>query len=266
MTEPRRISEAELHAYVDGELSPGERAEVASWLRENPDQAAEVAALEALNRILCVRFAGLAKEELPHRHRAVLDRVVEVPPGAGAARGGWTRPMLVAAAFLLVAALSAIAGLLAARVIDGRSRVVVAEVVQPAVGAHLIYTREVRHPVEVRASEEEHLVRWLTKRIGGQIKAPRLSDEGFNLVGGRLLPDGGRPAAQLMYETTGGRRLTLYVRKEYGQADTAFRVADDRGVRVFYWVDQQLAYALVSDMPREQLLRLARVVYDQLNK
>ena len=41
-------------------------------------------------------------------------------------------------------------------------------------GAHSVYVPEVRHPVEVRA-EEEHLVRWLTKRVGAPMCAPRRS-------------------------------------------------------------------------------------------
>ena len=37
--------------------------------------------------------------------------------------------------------------------------------------AHRVYVSEVRHPVEVGADEEAHLVQWLSKRLG--FRSPR---------------------------------------------------------------------------------------------
>ena len=34
-----------------------------------------------------------------------------------------------------------------------------------AARAHLVYSPEVRHPVEVEAKEKDHLVKWLSKRL-----------------------------------------------------------------------------------------------------
>ncbi len=51
---------------------------------------------------------------------------------------------------------------------------------------------EVRHPVEVTAAQQDHLVQWLSKRVGRPLKVPVLAAEGYELVGGRLLSgDGG---------------------------------------------------------------------------
>jgi anti-sigma factor RsiW len=65
--------------------------------------------------------------------------------------------------------------------------------------AHAVYVPEVRHPVEVRA-QEEHLSRWLTRRLDVPVKLFDLRAQGFELVGGRLLPDATGPSAQLMYQ------------------------------------------------------------------
>ncbi|MBC7975048.1 MAG: hypothetical protein H7138_08690 [Myxococcales bacterium] len=54
-----------------------------------------------------------------------------------------------------------------------------------------------RHPVEVKA-QEEHLSRWLTRRLNVPVKLFDLWAQGFELVGGRLLPDAEGPSAQLM--------------------------------------------------------------------
>ena len=60
---------------------------------------------------------------------------------------------------------------------------------QRAAFAHSVYVPEPRHAVEVKA-QEEHLARWLTRRIDVPVKLFDLRDQGFELVGGRLLPDG----------------------------------------------------------------------------
>ncbi len=132
-----------------------------------------------------------------------------------------------------------------------------------AIGAHSVYVPEVRHPVEVKAAEE-HLVRWLTRRVGAPFVAPSLVEHGWKLMGGRLVPDSGLPAAQFMYEDAGGRRLTLYIRKETGLTNTSFRFAEREGFGAFYWIDRPLAYALAGRVRREELMGLANVVYAQL--
>ena len=73
-----------------------------------------------------------------------------------------------------------------------------------AARAHAVYAPEVRHPVEVDAKEQEHLVKWLSKRLGLTLKVPLLTTEGFELLGGRLLPGPDGPVAQFMYQDSGG--------------------------------------------------------------
>ncbi len=132
-----------------------------------------------------------------------------------------------------------------------------------ALGAHTVYVPEVRHPVEVKA-DEAHLVRWLAKRVGADVRAPALGTLGWRLMGGRLLPDQGLPAAQFMYEDASGRRLTLYVRKETGLNNTSFRFYEQDGFGSFYWIDRPLAYALSGRLSRDELMNLANIVYAQL--
>jgi anti-sigma factor RsiW len=133
--------------------------------------------------------------------------------------------------------------------------------------AHATYSPEVRHPVEVGADQEQHLVAWLSKRLGGDVRAPKLDIDGMALVGGRLLPGDPGPVAQFMYQNAQGRRVTLYVRTEGpDHRETAFRFAREGNVRVFYWIDRKFGYALSSaDLDRDELLKLANVVYRQLN-
>lgn len=134
--------------------------------------------------------------------------------------------------------------------------------------AHAVYSPEVRHPVEVGADQEQHLVTWLSKRLGVKVSAPKLEEAGMALVGGRLLPGESGPVAQFMYQTQNGRRLTLYVRAESSkQRETAFRYARENSVGVFYWIDRECSYALASaDLGRDELLHVATLVYKQLEQ
>ncbi len=255
MSGPRRISQTELHAYVDGELAPEERAELEALLSAAPADLELARELRELNEALKHRYAGRLEAPLPPQLNKALGRFV-----------GWRLDLLstgrwVAAAILLIAA-GAVGYLGRGLLAEPRG----AEVafVATALGAHTVYVPEVRHPVEVRA-DEAHLVRWLAKRVGADVRAPALGNLGWRLMGGRLLPDqNGLPAAQFMYEDGSGRRLTLYVRKETGLNNTSFRFYERDGFGSFYWIDRPLAYALSGRLTRDELSSLANTVYAQL--
>ena len=134
-----------------------------------------------------------------------------------------------------------------------------------AARAHLVYSPEVRHPVEVDAKEQDHLVKWLSKRMNMQLRVPVLASEGFDLLGGRLLPGPDGPVAQFMYQDASGKRLTLYVSQPHkGDEITAFRFAKEGPVSVFYWIDRDCGYALSGEVEKPVLARVATLVYRQL--
>jgi len=142
--------------------------------------------------------------------------------------------------------------------------------VRQASFAHAVYMPEKRHPVEVTAADQDHLVQWLSKRLGKPLKVPNLSAQGYELVGGRLLPGEMGARAQFMFQNTGGQRITLYlgaVDQLAGKADpgeTRFRYEPDGPVPSFYWFDQGFGYALAGQIDREKLIALATLVYQQL--
>lgn len=136
--------------------------------------------------------------------------------------------------------------------------------------AHAVYLPEKKHPVEVGAAEQEHLVQWLSKRLGRPLRVPNLSTQGFALVGGRLLPGDGSARAQFMFEDAQGQRLTLYVggistpSQHPELAQTRFQFESQQGTQSFYWFDHDFGYALSGPLGREPLLALATRVYQQL--
>jgi anti-sigma factor RsiW len=189
-------------------------------------------------------------------------------------RQRWRAPALAAAWAILGLGAGIVAGwqLHASRSLVAQQAEVPGFVKRAAI-AHATYLPEVRHPVEVGADQEQHLVAWLSKRLGAQVRAPKLDAIGYGLVGGRLLPGDNGPAgatapvAHFMYQTEKGNRITLYVRTEAAEnRETAFRFSAEGNVKVFYWIDRKLGYALSSaDLDKDGLLKVATAVYQQLN-
>jgi len=143
----------------------------------------------------------------------------------------------------------------------------VARMINQAFTAHVVYSPEIRHPVEVDASEEKHLVTWLAKRLKAPIHAPNLHTLGFELLGGRLLAAEGKPAAQFMYQDNAGNRLTLFIRKNPdARHDTAFRFARQENINAFYWIDDGLGYALIGELDKPTISKAAHLVYKQLTR
>lgn len=245
------VTEAELQAYVDGALPPVRAAEIDEYLAQNDAAAQRVAAYRVQNSQLHDAYDDLLVEALPERLR--INRMTR--------RRSWYP---YAAAALLMLASGTAGWHLHDRVTGARAQTT--QIARVAAMAHVVYSPEVRHPVEVGADQEEHLVRWLSKRLGTSLKIPHLVAQGYALVGGRLLPGERGPAAQFMYQDGKGQRLTLYVRVSNDvRAPTAFRFAQENGVGVFYWLDGRLGYALSGETDRGELLRVADAVYQQLN-
>jgi anti-sigma factor RsiW len=129
--------------------------------------------------------------------------------------------------------------------------------------AYAVYSPEVRHPVEVGAADEPHLIAWLSKRLGRTLSAPSLREYGYALVGGRLLPGGAGPAAQFMYENGAGERLTLYVSAAARESAPLGSLRDGRR-RTFYWASGRTGYALSGTIAEAKLREIAADVCGEL--
>jgi anti-sigma factor RsiW len=245
------ISEAELQAHVDGRLPAERRAAVESLLAHRPDVAQRVAAYRQLGEALRAAYGDAVDDAVPLRLHRLLDR-----KPARRSLGHFAAGIVLGAA---VAAATAWAL---------RDWTAATEMVREAATAHAVYAAEMRHPVEVGAEDKAQLQAWLSKRIGMKLEAPDLARAGLALVGGRLLPGKTRPVAMLMYETTDGRRATLYWLPDFArERETHVLYAQENSVRVFYWLDRECGYVMASqDLDREELARVAGMAHEQLEK
>ena len=251
------IPEADVQAFVDGQLEPGRAAGVEAELLRDADLAARIAALRAQNAALRDALDPMLAEPIPARLVAAA-----VPPNPRA-RGFGRRfaPALAVAATLIVGVGLGWLGRDALIEREGTPTTFARQ----AAFAHALYAADVNRPVEIWAGEEKRLVNWLTKRLGFQLHAPDLNAVGYALVGGRLVAGNEKPTALFMYENADKQRLSLQVRKQApGAGETAFRYAVENGVGVFYWIDDACGYAISGNVDRAQLLKIAHVVYGQL--
>lgn len=253
------IDDALLGAWLDGELPEPERQRVASWLQAHPDDAERVRQWAADAQALRAQFGPLADAPLP----PALQRQVWQRTRARAAVPRWA--LAASAAGLLV--LGGVIGAGLAWRLHPAAPTVTASApasgwVARAAVAHALYTSEPRHAVEVRA-QEAHLARWLTARIQHPVQLFDLQPQGFELVGGRLLPDGNGRSAQLMYQDNQGVRVTVYLRRPEAGVQAAFRYERQGELGLFYWVEDGLGYALVGALPKERLLALAQAIHRQ---
>ena len=167
-------------------------------------------------------------------------------PAGLLARIPW-KPALAASLVLASAALGYYAGVSRQQVEQGRD----AAIIERALQAHVMYSAEKLHVVEVGADQKDHLVGWLSKRVGTPF-------------GGRLLPAAEKPAAQFMYQDRQGMRVSLYVTPDTGKAETGFRLYEEDGARAFYWLDGGFCYAVAGAIPEKTLLDITNSAYRQL--
>jgi anti-sigma factor RsiW len=260
------FSETDIHRLVDGELPPETAEQVAAWVAADAGRVRLAQACREQGELLHERYDALLGEPVP---AAMLQTVRDGPKRA---RHAANQSMFrrTAGVVLLAGACTA-GGWFGHARLGGGAPVPAADSLaalsQRAAVAHAVFSPEVRHPVEVTASDEAHLVRWLSNRLATPVRAPALGPQGFQLVGGRLLPGEDRPVAQFMYQNGAGKRLTLYVSTLAPSAatrETAFRFERYRNVNTFYWAQESRAYALSGDLSREELMPVARSVYEQL--
>jgi anti-sigma factor RsiW len=269
------ITEMDLHAYVDKLLPEARRAEVEAYLANNPEEAERLQAYQAQNLALKDLFNPLLDEPIPEKMLALVSAPVTVIPQGDFLRGAvdakkrpffsrWSLERI--AAGLLIAVVSGVSGWLAHGQYQPQIRSAqVVPLFRQAAVAHVVFSPDVRRPVEVRAEQEDQLVTWLSKRLGTPVRPPKLGALGYELIGGRLLPGNSGPVAQFMYHDASGQRLTLYVTTENtANQETGFRFAQEGPVNVFYWIDGKFGYALSAGIDKGELSRVATAVYDQL--
>jgi anti-sigma factor RsiW len=254
------IGDDDLHGYVDKRLEPERMAAVEVYIATHADAAARIRQYQEQRQALRQALQLKYDEPIPVRLRVASIQTER--------RRRWRRNFGRVAAAGLWLLIGAAGGWFANQELSaGPSARVASAPVKDGIAfealvAHRVFAAEVRHPVEVDVSQEKHLVEWLSKRLGRPLHVPELSAQGYQLMGGRLLPASAGPAAQLMYEDGSGSRLTVYLTAEDG-GETSFRYVRDGDLGGFYWRDAGFSYAVLAQADRRELLATAETIYRQ---
>jgi anti-sigma factor RsiW len=242
------MSEAELQAFVDGQLPEGRCTSVLAHLGHHPDDLQRLAEYARQKDALRHRLGSvdLAADDptTAELQRALADRLTRPDYGR------WLRQ---AATVALLLAVGWSGHSLYQSYLENR----IPELVIKAAEAHEVFGGDRRRPVELTAASSAEMAAWFSSRLGEPIEIPILATLGLRLVGGRLLTASDLPMAQLIYEDDAGRRLTLCLSSaplEIGQQVELVEVGD---LTAGYWQDGDLTYALVAQTPDAQLVAIA---------
>lgn len=271
-THMNSIDEDDFQAFVDGQLPPEACRSVMTYLASNADESERMSEYHMLSEELHRQFDEVLYEPLPKRlrvetyrkNRSLLERVrswfdIDIRTAA---------PKLAAVAVLMMASAGTGWWVNSSYTRTGLETPAMSFARQAA-SAHMLYAPELQYPVEFGADQQDSLLLWLTERLGEQVRAPSLQDIGFVLVGGRLLPAAEQAAAQLMYENTDSRRVTLYIRERWNAPMQAAKEGSvsyygEGGLSMVYWVEGPFAYALIGELDREQLFATAKTIRQQV--
>ncbi len=248
------ITSDDLQALVDGELDAERSRAVEAYLAETPEAAGIVSDWRRQADMLKALYGGPSREETPARldpYRLARQRRSVAPT--------W-RNVAAAVGFLC---LGTGLGWGAASALSPREPALNAMVTM-AVEAHHLYSDDRVRPVELDASQSPVLQKWLSRRLDRTINLPDLRSFELQFVGGRLLPNGDGPAAQLMYEDATGRRVTLYVAPNAGEEETSFLHTNLDRLEAVFWNDETIRCAVVGDLPLQRLQTIAKAAYRQL--
>jgi anti-sigma factor RsiW len=242
------VTEAELQAFVDGQL-PAERCTaVLAYLGERPAELKRLADYVGHKHELRRRLETV---DLPADNptTAELERAL----AARLTRPYYSRWLRYAATVALLVAAGWISHGLYQNYVESR----IPELVIKAAEAHDVFGTDQRRPVELTAASMAEMSDWFSSRLGRPVEIPVLATVGLRLIGGRLLTADDRPMAQLIYEDQAGRRLTLCLSSEPLELGEEVELVEVGDLTAGYWQDGDLIYALVGDRPDEQLVAIA---------
>jgi anti-sigma factor (TIGR02949 family) len=243
--------DAQLHAYVDGELS-----------------VEQIAAGDA-HTAACGRCAALARRE--RAYRLVLRRQPReaAPPELRArihsdvlrerrraGRRRWRRTALAVSAAVVVLGLVLLVPLWRGS----------PPLVATLVDTHIAYA-QLERPAELTSDDPGEIAAWFRQRAGLRIVVPDYSSAGIRLVGARLADAHERGAAYLLYEKghviisvfmlpLGGNAPALGGTR-IGHRGYEYRRYEHKGYRTIFWIDARAVYGLISMLDYEALLECA---------
>lgn len=248
MNQPGPIAEAELHAFIDGELPADRAAAVQAALEAEPALAARVAAWRADQLRMQALFGAIAERPLP---QAWLSRIES--HGAPRRRARLVRPAYGRMAMAAALVLALLGG--GTILLQHRGDTILAEAAGARDG-----TLAPNGVITGSRLAQAGTDRVLQAALGLNVRPPDLAKFGYRLVTVDLYRG---PAAGLVYRNAQAAELTIYVRKSAG--DARFDLLRRGKLRVCIWQDDVVSAVMTADMSAGEMMRVASAAYSSLD-
>lgn len=241
-----------LSAYVDGELPPNQAAEISEHLTSCEACAGTY---DAMSRTVQTLREGLVRYRAPDVLRARIrtalreEHVGDPPVARRRLRAGWRA---VAAVLVTAVASSGLTMLALGRQQSAPS-------VSEQVLASHIRSLMPEHLTDVRSNDQHNVKPWFNGRLDLSPVVPRLDDEGFPLLGGRVDYVRDRPVAVVVY----GRRLhviNVFSWPADAGADASASLEARHGYNLLHWRRQGVEYWVASDLNVAELRQFATLL------
>jgi anti-sigma factor RsiW len=268
--------EVRLSAYLDGQLPEAEVEEINAILARNDDARVVFEKLKLGSEFGSRAFDRLLQEPIPldlvrnikdvgknEDQAPKLDFAATPVATAAVRRPATFWPQALAASLVIFLAGGAVGYLVSERQ-DTDTPVQIAAArtwLDDIADYHRIYSRQTRHLVEVPASEQQHIVEWLSASTGVAFALPDLSGQNLTFEGARLLVAGGKPAAQLIYRDAENEIFAICFLQSDPVADRTELVESMRNdIGLVSWQKGNAAYVVVGPSADPDLERLAETV------
>jgi anti-sigma factor RsiW len=268
---------ADLHAYVDDCLEPDERLAFETQMAQDPALARQATQWRAQNSAIRTAFDG----EGARAFSISIVRHQNEPFGRArrsAAAGGKpsSEPLTQASSLTIVDAarfskaaapdafrrslllrlgLAALSLFLAFVWAPAATVVPAKQLAEAGVAAFQAFARPGVEPVEFATSEGTEAEAWLTARLGRPVHLPA-TPAATRLLGARIAPYPGAPAAFLIYKSPDGA-LGLLIRSLDAPEATEPQLLAADGHAAAVWTERGQGLALVGDPGAASLMRIA---------
>jgi anti-sigma factor RsiW len=272
------VSEADLHAFVDEEISPERRARVAEHLEERPLDVALIETWRAQNEALRGAFARIAREPVPlslSLSQPLVARAAPVPLNArrlNLARAARQRRLTIATsvAFLAGSVAAATGALIVQhlpnlfRAETSASTAVGRRIATRAAALYRTFANDRTRPVEITAAQKPELGRWLSERTGLSL-IPDFSAEGMKLVGGRVTPGEFGAAGFLLYEMSSGERIGVFLERapDDNSSESLRATPGDRNTSL-YGREKGTFWAMIGSLADERWKQVSQHLVAQI--
>ena len=239
-----RPDEQLLHAWMDGELDEADAQQVERYLADNPQVAAQMAALrhdaQRLRQAMNRQHLNMHSADPVYFHRRVRQQ----------------RQRKLMLACLLVLSLS-IGGWTGWQLNDAQLSAPLP--MEDAVQAYKLFGNESELPLDVSAGQHTELASWVTRYFIRGALPPNLEHYGFRPLGARLMATAQGPAALVMYQDPRGVRVAWYIRPlSQFKISQGERKTED--LMAQYWSDEHYNYALVTPLNAPEAGKVRRAL------